>query len=388
MARADTSQTSRLFTPITLRGVTARNRVVVAPMCVFMAEDGVVNDWHTAHYMKLAQGGVGMCIVEATAVEPAGRITPACAGLWSDDQIEPMSHVVRVLEDNGTVAGIQIAHAGRKAATRLPWEGGQPLDGTDAAKGEPPWEVIGPSAVPMEPDWPTPREMTSDDITRQVEAWGQAARRAREAGFRVCEIHGAHGYLVHEFLSPLSNFRTDAYGGDLTGRMRFALEVSEAVRAEWSDEAPVFFRLSCIDEFEGGWTIEDSVGLAKGLKVAGVDVIDCSAGGIRGPIISLGARVRPPAGFQVPFAEQIGRDAGIMTMAGGMIVDPHHAEEILSEGRADLITLARELLNDPNWPAHAAQALGADPEFRLWPDPYRWPLKSRAAMVDPEPDGT
>ena len=380
-----------LFEPLTLRGVTLANRVVVAPLCMYSAVEGVATDWHFAHLSTFARGGAGLIIAEATGVEPRGRITPRCLGLWTDAQAEALKPVTRFIAEMGSVPGIQLGHAGRKASVRPPWRGGTPLDDEDSGLGEPGWQVVGPSAVPVAEGWPTPQPLGLAEIQGIVEAFATAARRAHDAGFRQVEIHGAHGYLIHSFLSPLSNRRNDAYGGDIRGRMRFALEVAEAVRAAWPEELPLFFRISAIDGGRvDGWSLDDSVVLARELAARGVDVIDCSAGGISGPPLFRagddGAPLKPgserPPGFQVPYAERLRRDAGVKTMAVGVIVDPHQAETILQEGRADLVALGREIMYDPFWPLHAAQALDADPDFALWPDQYGWAVARRAQITD------
>ncbi len=381
MPASTDGQKSLLFSPLALRSLTAKNRVVVSPMCQYSAENGLATAWHEAHHSKFALGGVAIGIVEATGVEPRGRITHGCMGLWSDAHTAALARVAALYKRFGSIPAIQIAHAGRKASTQRPWEGNQALGPADAARGDAPWEVVGPSPEPVGPGWPTPRPLSLDEIRSLVESWRQAARRAREAGFEILEIHGAHGYLIHSFLSPISNRRNDSYGGDLTRRMRFAMEVTEAVRTEWPDHLPLFYRTSSVDGAEGGTTIEDTVELAKALKARGVDVIDCSAGGIVGPTTTAAMRTRPKPGFQVPYAERIRRDAGIKTMAVGFILEALQAEEILREGRADLIAIARELLYNPNWAVHAAQALGVDPEFEQWPVQYGWYLTRRAKVL-------
>ena len=374
-----------LFTPLELSGVTAKNRIVVSPMCQYSAVDGVVTDWHFTHHHRFAVGGVGIGIVEATGVEPEGRITPGCTGIWSDAHVPALAQIVKIYKDHGALAGIQLAHAGRKASAQRPWHGSGPLGKADEARGDKAWRVVGPSPEPVSPAWPAPHPLSVDEIRAMVEKWANAARRALAAGFDIVEIHGAHGYLAHSFFSPLSNRRTDAYGGDLNRRMRFALEVTEAVRAVWPKDRPLFYRTSAVDGVEGGVTIEDTVALAKALKARGVDVIDCSSGGIHGPATASASRTRPKLGYQVPYAEQVRRDADMKTMAVGLIVNAAQAEELLQRKQADLVALARELLYDPFWPLHAAQALGADAEYAAWPEQYGWYLTRRAkAMALPE----
>ena len=376
-----------LFSPLALRGVTAKNRVAVSPMCQYSAKDGHVTDWHEAHHARFALGGVGIAFVEATGVEARGRITHGCTGLWSDSQVEGMARIVRLYKRHGVVPGIQIGHAGRKASSQRPWEGGGPLGPKDASRGDAPWQTVAPSPEPMGEGWHTPHPLSAAEIVGVVDAFAAAARRARQAGFEALEIHGAHGYLVHSFLSPISNRRNDAYDGDLARRMRFALEVAEAVRGEWPENLPLFYRASSVDGIEGGLTIEDTVDVAKALKARGVDVIDCSSGGVLGPTVTSAGRARPKQGFQVPYAERVRRDAGVMTMCVGMVRDADYAEAVLKDGRADIVALGRELLYNPNWALHAAQALNADPEFAAWPVQYVWTLSRRAKTLTMPADG-
>lgn len=378
-----------LFRPLTLRGVTAPNRVVLSPLCMYSARDGVANDWHFAHLSTFARGGTGIVFTEATAVEPRGRVSHGCCGLWNDEQVEAYAPIAKFITESGSLPAIQIAHAGRKASVRQPWAGGVPLDESDAAAGNGPWDTVGPSALPVGPDWPTPHPLSVGEIADLVEAFAASARRAVAAGFKVLEIHAAHGYLIHSFLSPLVNQRNDIYGGDRAGRMRFLLEIAEAVRAAWPDDLPLFCRISSIDGPAEGWSLDDSVALARELAARGVDVVDCSSGGIAGPPAyraddsgkPLKTRRDRGPGFQVPFAERLKREAGVATMAVGVIVYPHQAEAILAEERADLIGIGRELMYDPYWTHHAAQALGADPEFSAWEQSYRWAVVRRAEIA-------
>ncbi|MCX7356194.1 MAG: NADH:flavin oxidoreductase/NADH oxidase [Alphaproteobacteria bacterium] len=374
-----------LFTPLDLPGVTAKNRIVVSPMCQYAAVDGVATEWHFAHHHRFAVGGAGIGFVEATGLEARGRITPGCTGIWTDVQVPALAEIAKIYRDHGALSGIQLAHAGRKASAQRPWHGSGPLSKADEARGDKAWEVVGPSPEAVSPGWPAPHPLSVGEIRDLVGKWADAARRALAADFDIVEIHGAHGYLIHSFLSPLSNRRDDAYGGDLNRRMRFALEVTEAVRAVWPKDRPLFYRTSAVDGIDGGVTIEDTVALAKALKARGVDVIDCSSGGLRGPATASASRTRPKPGFQVPYAEQVRREAGIKTMAVGLIVDAIQAEEILRHKQADLIALARELLYNPFWPLHAAQVLGTDAEFAAWPEQYGWYLTRRAkALALPE----
>ena len=354
-----------LFDPITLRGVTLRNRIGVSPMCQYSATDGLVNDWHLVHLGSRAVGGAGLVIVEATAVEPRGRISPGDVGLWSDAHTAPLERIARFVAAQGAVAGIQLAHAGRKAAFSPPWEGDAALP--DGRGG---WTPIAPSAIPFGEAGRMPAEMTSTDIRAVVAAYRAAAVRARDAGFGLVELHAAHGYLCHSFYSPLTNRRTDEFGGPFENRIRFTLETLRAIRSVWPEDRPLSVRLSCTDWVDGGWTIEDTVTLAKQLKSEGADLIDCSSGGLVPD-----AKVPVGAGYQVPFAEAVRGRAQVATAAVGMVTDPMQADEIVRNGRADMVLLAREELRNPYWPLRAAQALGrtdrlpAPPQYRrAFPD--------------------
>ncbi|HLJ64804.1 MAG TPA: NADH:flavin oxidoreductase/NADH oxidase, partial [Stellaceae bacterium] len=296
---------SLLFSPLALRGLTLKNRLVISPMCQYSAEDGMANDWHFAHLARFALGGAGTVFVEATAVQPEGRITYGDLGLWQDSQIVPLARIARFLKAEGATPAIQLGHAGRKASTQRPWHGNGPLDAADRTRGETPWPVVAPSAVALGEGWLTPAALQSGDLAELRAAWHRATLRARDAGFEIVEVHGAHGYLLNSFLSPLTNRRNDAYGGDLAGRMRFPLEIAEIVRAAWPGDRPVFFRVSAVDGVEGGSSIEDTVTLARALHERGIDVIDCSSGGIAGSATA--ARIPRTPGFQVPFAERIKR---------------------------------------------------------------------------------
>jgi 2,4-dienoyl-CoA reductase-like NADH-dependent reductase (Old Yellow Enzyme family) len=373
--------TPLLFTPLQLRGLTLKNRLVISPMCTYTAHEGIANDWHLVHLGKLASGGAGMVFTEVVAVARDGRITHGDLGLWSDEQVEPLARVVRFMKSQGAAAAIQIGHAGRKASMQRPWHGNGPLDDTDRARGEVVWPVAAPSAIPLDAGWLEPHALTLDDIAKLREDWRATAKRALAAGFDVAEVHGAHGYLLHEFLSPLSNRRDDAYGGSFDNRVRLALEIAADVRAIWPQDRPLFFRVSSVDGLDGGWTIEDSVELAKRLKSIGVDVIDCSSGGLMGSATA--ARVKRFPGFQVPFAAQIKRESGMTAMAVGLILEPQQAEGILQNGEADLIAIGREALADPNWPLHAEAALGIDNEFASWPEQYGWWLDKRKKGMAP-----
>jgi 2,4-dienoyl-CoA reductase-like NADH-dependent reductase (Old Yellow Enzyme family) len=348
---------SRLFTPLRLRGTTFANRVWVSPMCEYSAVDGVPQDWHLVHLGSLARGGAGLVFTEATAVLPEGRISPVDTGIWNDAQLDAWRRIADFVRSQETVPGIQLAHAGRKASTQPPWIGRAYVPPEQGG-----WtNVVAPSAVPFGA-LPAPRAMTVEQIRDVVAAFGAAARRAVAAGFEAIEIHAAHGYLLHEFLSPLTNHRTDGYGGDRAGRMRLALEVARAVRAAVGEAVPVLTRISATDWVDGGWTVEDSVVLAGELAAAGVDLVDASSGGAA-------ARASIPVGpgYQVPLAARIRRDAGVLTGAVGLIVEPEQAEQIVATGEADLVLLGRELLRDPYWPHRAAAKLTQPP---TWPHQY------------------
>lgn len=348
-----------LFRPIRFRDVEAANRIMMSPMCQYSAEDGMPNDWHFGHLAARAAGGVGILCVEATHVAPEGRITPNCLGLWNDAQRDALARVAAHVARLGAVPMIQLGHAGRKASVSRPWEGTRPIP-PDAGG----WETLGPSPLPQTPDAPAPREMTQADIADVVAQFRAAVRRAREAGFRILEIHAAHGYLLHSFLSPLSNHRDDAYGDGASGRARFLMEVLDAARAEWPAELPLFVRISASDWSAGGLDIAATTELARWLAARGdVDLMDCSSGGV-----DHAQSIQPYPGYQVPFAEAIRRDAGIATGAVGLISAPEHAEEIVAGGRADLVILGRILLNDPHWPLHAANQLRAG--HVAWPVQY------------------
>jgi 2,4-dienoyl-CoA reductase-like NADH-dependent reductase (Old Yellow Enzyme family) len=338
-----------LFDPLSIRGLTLPNRIVVSPMCEYSSTNGFANDWHLVHLGSRAVGGAGLVMTEATAVTPEGRISPHDLGIWSDDHIEFLGRVARFIHAQGSVAGIQLAHAGRKASTY------RPSDGEGAVPEElGGWvNVVAPSAIPFGGNYPMPQALTQEGIQSVVAAFVAAARRAREAGFRVIEIHAAHGYLISEFLSPLANHRTDEYGGSLENRMRLLIEVVRAVRGAWPESAPLFVRISATDWEEGGWTLDDSVALAKHLKHSSVDLVDCSSGGNVPP-----ARIPVGPGYQTPFAERIRREAKILTGAVGMITAPAQADHIIRTGQADVAILAREFLRDPYWPLRAARELG------------------------------
>src|SRR2546430_6430257 len=347
-----------LFDPLPLGDVTLANRIAVSPMCQYSSVDGFASEWHLVHLGSRAVGGAGLVFTEATAVLPEGRISPQDLGIWDDAHVEPLARIVRFIDAQGATAGMQVAHAGRKASTWRPWEG----QGTvpEAAGG---WRrVVAPSAVPFAPHYPMPQALDEREIAGIVRAFAAAARRACAAGFRVLEIHAAHGYLLHEFLSPLANRRTDRWGGAFENRVRIVEEVVTAVRDAWPESLPLLIRISATDWAVGGWDIEQSVALARRLQPLGVDLVDCSSGGMLP-----GASVPTGPGYQTPFAERIRREAGVRTGAVGMITTAAQAEEIIRTGQADLVLLARAMLRDPYWPLHAAQELD---EAASWPAQY------------------
>jgi 2,4-dienoyl-CoA reductase-like NADH-dependent reductase (Old Yellow Enzyme family) len=347
-----------LFTPLSIRGVTLRNRVGVSPMCQYSATDGFATDWHFVHLGSRAVGGAGLVIAEATAVLPEGRISPGDLGLWSDAHTEPLARCARFIAEHGAAPGIQLAHAGRKASTAAPWKSRHALGPEEGG-----WRPIyGPSPIPFKPGDPVPEPLDEAGIRRVVDAFAAATRRAHAAGFRVVEIHAAHGYLLHSFLSPISNQRTDAYGGSFENRTRIVREVVEATRRVWPDDLPLFLRISSTDWIPGGWDLDQSVALARMVAPLGVDLVDCSSGAI-----APGAHIPVAPGYQVEFAARIRREAAVKTAAVGLITTPEHAEQILQAGEADLVLLARQELRDPYWPLHAARKLGAK---ITWPVQY------------------
>jgi len=345
------SSAVHLLSPLAIREVTLRNRIAVSPMCQYSSEDGFANDWHLVHLGSRAAGGASLVCMEATAVEARGRISPYDMGIWKDEHVEFLTRITRFIHSQGAAAGIQLAHAGRKGSTRRPGEGGGFLPETEGG-----WQPMAPSDVPFRAGDPAPHALSKPEIHTLVDQFRDAAGRALRAGFEVVEIHGAHGYLIHEFLSPLSNRRTDEYGGTLANRLRFALEVTEAVRGAWPANLPLFFRISATDWVPGGWTDDDSVELVRRLRSMGVDLVDCSSGGNAAE-----ARIPLGPGYQVPFAERIRRETGMPTGAVGLITTPQQADEIIRGERADLVLLAREFLRDPYFALHAASALGGKP---------------------------
>lgn len=353
---------SALFSPLKIRGVELKNRIAVSPMCMYSSEDGFASDWHLVHLGSRAVGGAGLIICEATAVSPEGRITPSDLGIWKEEHVEGLRRITSFIAAQGTVPGIQLAHAGRKASHSSPWTGGKVVPAEEGG-----WQTVAPSAVPFAEGEPSPEALDKAGIEKVLTDFKAAAGRALKAGFKVAEIHAAHGYLIQEFLSPLSNKRTDEYGGSFENRMRLLQEVVQQVRSEWPDEYPLFVRISATDWAEGGWTADDSVALAAALKDKGVDLIDCSSGGNVAK-----AKIPVEPGYQVPFSEQIRRETGMPTGAVGLITEPKLAEAIILSGKADLVLLGREELRDPYFPLRAAQVLEAEVE---------WPLQYQRAKL-------
>ena len=349
---------SHLFTPLKIKDIEFRNRIFVSPMCQYSSVEGMPTDWHLVHLVSRAVGGAGLVMVEATAVSREGRISPDDSGIWTDEHVRGFQRITRLIKEQGAVPGIQLAHAGRKASTRKPWLGGGPL-----AKNEHPWQTLAPSAVPFAEGYPAPKALEENDLDELLQQYETATKRAVEAGFETMEIHMAHGYLLHQFLSPLSNKRTDKYGGSFENRTRFPLEVARVVRETWPDKLPLFVRISVTDWADGGWDLEQSIQLAKSLKEIGIDLMDCSSGGL-----ITGVKIPVAPGYQTGFAAEIRRQVNIKTAAVGLITEPHQAEHILTTGQADAVFLAREMLRDPYWPLKAARELGDDVE---WPPQYQ-----------------
>jgi 2,4-dienoyl-CoA reductase-like NADH-dependent reductase (Old Yellow Enzyme family) len=367
--------TPLLFTPVALGSLTARNRVIVSPMCQYASDEGGPTDYHLVHLGQFAMGGAGIVFCEETSVEERGRKSYHCAGIYSDAHIPAYRRITDFVRKNGAIPAIQLGHAGRKGSGSTAWHGYTPLTAEDAARGEPPWQTVSSSALPAKDRAPAARALERGEIAQVVASWRDAAQRALAAGYDLLEIHAAHGYLIHQFLSPLGNRRDDAYGGDLQGRMRLCLEVIEAVRAVWPADRPLFMRISAVDDASGAWSLEDSVTLAREAKLRGVGVVTTSSGGLAGPGSS--APVARGPGYHVPLADRVRREAGVMTVAVGLITEAQHAEQILQDGSADFIALARELLWNPHWPAHAARELGVPDYLDLLPPYYAWWLKRR-----------
>ena len=371
----------RLFQALTLRGLTLKNRIVVSPMSMYTSHEGFSDDLHLVHLGRFALGGAGLVIMEATAVTRDGRITHGCNGIWLDAHVPNLRRTADFLHRFGSAAGIQLGHSGPKGAAQRPWQGNGPLGPGDAARREYPWPTVSSSPLPFDTGWATPRALAQADMEELLLDYRSAARRAREAGFDVIELHCAHGYLLHAFLSPLLNRRDDQYGGSLDNRMRLPLRIVDAVRSEWPDDRALFVRISAVDGVGVGWSIEDSVAFAKALAARGVDAIACSSGGAKLPRgQALAARER---GFQVPFAAHIRQASGVPTIAVGLIIEPEQAEEVLRAGNADLVALGREMLFNPNWAAQAALALRQEAGWKEWPDQYAWWLERRARQLAP-----
>ncbi|GJG86448.1 oxidoreductase [Gemmatimonadetes bacterium T265] len=346
-----------LFTPFRQRGLTLRNRIVVSPMCQYSSTDGLVTDWHFVHLGSRAVGGAGLVMLESTAVTADGRISPRDLGIWDDRHVDGLARCVRFMTDQGAAAGVQLGHAGRKASTSPPWEGGRPVPPEDGG-----WRPVAPSAVPYREGEPVPHALGVEEVREVIDAFAAAARRARAAGFQMIELHAAHGYLLHQFLSPLTNRRTDEYGGSFDNRVRLTLEVVDAVRKGWPDECPLWIRLSATDWADGGWDAEQTVELARRLAGRGVDLVDCSSGGL-----VPGAKIPVGPGYQVGFAERVRQEGGIATGAVGLITTPAQADGIVREGKAEVVLLARQLLREPYWPLRAGKALGVEVK---WPVQY------------------
>jgi 2,4-dienoyl-CoA reductase-like NADH-dependent reductase (Old Yellow Enzyme family) len=348
---------SKLFSPLKIRDIELKNRIAVSPMCQYSSEDGVQTDWHLVHLGSRAVGGAALVIAEATAVSPEGRISPDDAGIWEEKHVTANTRITSFIKSQNAVPGIQLAHAGRKASTYSPWKGSGKVNENEGG-----WQTIAPSAIPFADNYPMPKEMSKDDIKMVIEQFRKAAERSVKAGFKVIEIHMAHGYLIHEFLSPKSNQRKDEYGGKLENRCRMSIEVARAIRGVIPEGMPLFVRISATDWVDDGWNIEQSVQLCKWLKETGVDLIDCSSGGNIN-------KVSIPAGpgYQIPFSEKIKKEAGILTSGVGLITSPEQAEQIIKNGQADMVELARQMLRDPYWPLHAAKQLNVDV---YWPNQY------------------
>ena len=367
-----------LFSSFKIKSKSFRNRIVLSPMCQYKAKDGVISDWHFQHYSRFAFSGLGAAFVEATGVSPEGRIGHGCTGIWSDSHVEGLSKIAKIFNEYNCLSGIQLAHAGRKASYLRPWDGASPI--TENDKVEPAWQTIGPSAIPINNSSPVPKEMTVEDINKVREDFKKAAQRADKAGFDIIEIHGAHGYLLHSFFSPLSNQRNDQYGGSFENRIRFALEIIAEIKSVWPDNKPLFYRLSSIDAPGQGANLEDNIKLAKSLKSVGVDVIDCSSGGITGSPVLTKSKIVP--GFQVPYSEKIKKDAEISSMAVGAIISADQANEIISNKRADLVAMGRELLADTQWVYKAATYFNLENAKDYLPDSYSFYLSRRDEYLD------
>jgi 2,4-dienoyl-CoA reductase-like NADH-dependent reductase (Old Yellow Enzyme family) len=367
-----------LFSPLRLRNLELPNRIVISPMCTYSAEDGIANDWHFAHLSKFALGGAGTIFVEATAIDPDGGLSCGDLGLWADAQIEPLKRIADFMKACKTVPAIQLGHAGRKASSQRPWIGNGALTDKDREYGDSPWQTVSAGSVPVNEAWPAPKPLTLERMDAMRTSWRTATQRALQAGFEILEVHMAHGYLLHQFLSPLTNTRTDEYGGSLLNRMKYPLEIAKIVRDTWPQDKPVFVRISTLDE---GWSLDDSIVLSRELKAIGIDVVDCSTGGLgRSP---QALRVSRGYGFQVPFAEKIKQEAEVLTMAVGLILDAELANNIVALGKSDLVAIGRGALEDPNWPLRAHRALHPEGQpFAGWPKQYGVWLAQRERILD------
>jgi len=369
-----------LFTPIELRSLTARNRVVVSPMCQYSSEHGGPTDYHLVHLGKFAMGGSGIVFCEETSVEERGRKSYHCAGIYAAQHIPQYRRINDFIRSQGAIPAIQIGHSGRKGSGCSPWEGYRQLTADDAKLGSPPWTTISASAIAASETAAVPHALTRREIAEVVAHWREAALRALDAGYDILEVHAAHGYLIHQFLSPLTNLRDDAYGGDLKGRMRLCLEIVEAVRAVWPAHLPAFMRVSAVDGLNSRWSVDDTVALVREAHARGIDAVTTSSGGIHGP--GTATLVPRLPGYHVPYAERVRRETGVRTIAVGLITEARHAEQILKDGQADMIALARELLWNPNWPVHAARELGVPNYLDLLPLGYAWWLRRREQIRD------
>ena len=379
---------SKLFSKLKIRGIEFPNRLVLSPLCMYSAKDGIANEWHFSHLSTFARARVGCIFAEATAIREEGKITPYCLGLWNENQKNAFKPIVSFIKKMGSVPAFQLAHAGRKASAKEPWRGGLPLDKEDEKKGIYAWKTVAPSSIALAEGWQVPKALEGKEIEDLVLSYVKSAKLAIEAGFQVLEIHAAHGYLLHSFLSPISNKRNDEYGGTLEGRAKILKEIAISIRNNIPDAVPLFCRISAVDGQKHGWELNDSITLSKILAGVGIDVIDCSSGGIAGrPRFAanddgslLKSNLDRGLGFQVPYAHEIKKNSSIKTMAVGVIVDPKQAENILIEQQADLIAMGRELMYNPFWLLHAAQVLGVDPDYNLWPEQYRWGVNRRSKI--------
>lgn len=370
---------STLFSPLQLRGITLPNRIVVSPMSQYSATEGLVNDWHFVHYGKFAQAGPGIVMLETAAVEARGRATYGDLGIWSNDHVAPLGRIATFIRSHGSVPALQIGHAGRRAGQQRPWEGHGPLGEKEASRGEVPWQTIGPSPIPAAPDWPVPSTLTGEQLDEIASAFEAAARRAVRAGFDVLEIHCADGHLLSDFLSPIANLRSDAFGGNAERRRAFPLSVVRRVRAVWPSSKPLMCRVSAIDGLDGDYGLEETIEFARELKAIGVDVVDCSTDEISRSATAAN-RFPRSLGDHAPYAGKLRKNVAVATMAVGLILDPNQAEDILVKGHADLIGVAREMLYNPNWPLHAREVLLKD-GFEFWPQQYGWWLAKRASIL-------